>query len=70
MKTLGFACARAGWEYKDLLSRRPREMPYYACVREERFLLVCVRRTRATVLQQNARVVNVIVNVGRFCMGL
>jgi hypothetical protein len=69
MKTLGFACAEAGWPYKDLYGR-PRQLQHYVCVREEPFLLVCVRRTRATVLQETARVVNVIVNVGRFCLGL
>ena len=69
LKGLGFSCTLEGWPYRDLQGRR-REMANYACTREEPFLLVCERRTRATVLQEQGRVVNVIVNVGRFCLGL
>jgi hypothetical protein len=69
MKALGFDCSPQGWKYKDLQGR-PREMAHYVCLREEPFLVVCKRRSRATVLQENGRVVNVIVNVGRFCLGL
>ncbi len=69
MKTLGFACVQEAPAYRALLGRN-REAPHYACVREEPFLLVCTRRTRAIALQVEGRVVNVIVNVGRFCAGL
>ena len=68
LKALEFECARDGWPYRDLLGRE-RRMVHFSCVREERFLVVCKRRTRAIVLQVEGRVVNVIVNVGRFCFG-
>jgi hypothetical protein len=45
-------------------------MVHFSCLREEPFLLVCKRRTRAVAIQTDGRVVNVIVNIGRFCLGL
>ena len=68
LKALDFECSREGWPYRDLLGRN-REMVHLSCTREEPFLVLCKRRTRAIVLQVEGRVVNVIVNVGRFCLG-
>ena len=66
MKGLGFTCTLGAYKYKDLLGQA-REAPHYVCDREEPFLLVCTRRTRATAIQERGRVANVIVNVGRSC---
>jgi hypothetical protein len=66
MRGLGFTCTLGAYKYKDLVGQ-PREAPHYDCEREEPFLLVCTRRTRAIALQERGRVANVIVNVGRSC---
>jgi len=53
MQRLGFSCTQRG---SDL-----------SCERETNHWLVCTKRTRAILLQQNGRLSNVLVNVGRFC---
>jgi hypothetical protein len=37
------------------------------CERESPEWLICARRVRAILIQQNGLVSNVLVNVGRFC---
>ena len=40
---------------------------HLSCERQERFLLACTKRTRTIVLHLDGRVLNVLVNIGRFC---
>ena len=40
---------------------------HLVCERETPEWLICTRRTRAILIQQDGRLSNVLVNVGRFC---
>ena len=67
VRSLGFACSAGRYEITDAQGRRRDAEPHLSCVREERYLLVCTRRTRVDLVQTSGRVSNVLVNVGRFC---
>ena len=67
VRSLGFACSAGRYEVTDAQGRRREAEPHLSCVREERYLLVCSRRTRVDLVQTDGRVSNVLVNVGRFC---
>ena len=54
MQALGFACVRAP--------------DHLACMREERYALVCTKRVRAMLLQQRDALSGVLVNAGLFCL--
>jgi hypothetical protein len=55
MRALGYACTTGSAPL------------HLSCEREERFLLACIKRTRTLVLHSDGRVLNVLVNIGRFC---
>jgi hypothetical protein len=67
VKSLGFSCSAGRYEITDARGRRREAEAHLSCVREERYLLLCTRRTRVDLVQTAGRVSNVLVNVGRFC---
>ena len=67
VQALGFSCTAGRYQVTDTQGRRRDAEPHLSCVREERYLLVCTRRTRVDLVQTSGRVSNVLVNVGRFC---
>jgi hypothetical protein len=67
VRSLGFVCSAGRYQVIDAQGRQRFADPHLSCVREERFLLVCTRRTRLDLMQTDGRVSNVLVNVGRFC---
>ena len=64
---LGFSCNAGQVEYRDAGGQLHRGPPHLRCQRDEPFLLFCTRRTSAILIQVNGRLINVLVNVGRFC---
>ena len=58
MSALGYSCRKG--------DARDTEF-HLVCERESPVWLICTRRTRAILIQQNGLVSNVLVNVGRFC---
>jgi hypothetical protein len=67
LRSLGFACSAGRYRVTDAQGRERDAEPHLSCVREERYLLVCTRRTRVDVVQTSGYVSNLLVNVGRFC---
>ena len=67
VRSLGFVCSAGRYRVIDAQGRERDAEPHLSCVREERYLLVCSRRTRVDLVQTDGRVSNVLVNVGRFC---
>ena len=66
MQALGFSCTSGRRQFISKGEPRDAEA-HLECVREEPYLLVCKRRTRAILLQHLGRLSNILVNVGRFC---
>jgi hypothetical protein len=67
VRSLGFVCSAGRYRVIDAQGRERDAEPHLSCVREERYLLVCSRRTRVDLVQTQGRVSNILVNVGRFC---
>jgi hypothetical protein len=67
MSALGFSCGTGRREFVDSKGTAREAEPHLVCERERSEWLICTRRTRAILIQQNGRVSNVLVNVGRFC---
>jgi hypothetical protein len=67
VRALGFVCSAGRYRVTDAQGRERDAEPHLSCVREERYFLVCTRRTRVDLVQTSGRVSNVLVNVGRFC---
>jgi hypothetical protein len=67
MRRLGFSCTGGSKQFKDAKGAVRDAEAHLSCEREERYWLVCTRRTRAILLQLEGRLSNVLVNVGRFC---
>ena len=67
MSALGYACNTGHREFADAKGAARGTEPHLVCERETPAWLICTRRTRAILIQQNGRVSNVLVNVGRFC---
>jgi hypothetical protein len=57
MREAGFACVPEVRETQQ----------HFSCVREQSHWLVCTRRTRVILPQQNGKVTDILVNVGRVC---
>jgi hypothetical protein len=57
MREAGFACVPETRETQQ----------HFSCVREQSHWLVCTRRTRVILLQQNGKLTDILVNVGRVC---
>ena len=64
---LGFTCNFGQLEYLDRSGHMQKAPAHLRCLREEAFLLACTRRTNAILVQRDGRLINVLVNVGRFC---
>lgn len=67
MATLGFSCSAARRQFAGAKGEARETEPHLVCERERGEWLICTRRTRAILIQQNGRLSNVLVNVGRFC---
>ena len=67
MSTLGYTCISSRPELVDPKGAERETEPLLVCERESPEWLICTRRTRAILVQQNGRVANILVNVGRFC---
>ena len=67
MVILGFTCTTARRQFTDTKGQARETEPHLVCERDESEWLICTRRTRAILIQQNGRLSNVLVNVGRFC---
>lgn len=67
MGALGFTCSAGRRQFTDSTGRMRETEPYLVCERDKAEWLICTRRTRAILIQQNGRLSNVLVNVGRFC---
>jgi len=67
MGALGYSCNTGRREFVDAKGAARETAPHLVCERESSEWLICTRRTRAILIQQNGRVSNVLVNLGRFC---
>jgi hypothetical protein len=67
MSALGYFCTTAQREFVDAKGATRKTEPHLVCERESPEWLICARRTRAILIQQDGRVSNVLVNVGRTC---
>jgi hypothetical protein len=67
MGALGYSCNFSRPEFADAKGAPREAEPHLVCERESPEWLICARRARAILIQQNGLVSNVLVNVGRFC---
>jgi hypothetical protein len=67
MGALGYACTAGVKQFTDRKGVVRNAESHYSCEREQTYLLLCTRRTRAILLQLNGQLSNILVNVGRFC---
>jgi len=67
MGALGFSCSAGRRQFTDAKGDLRETEPHLVCEREQSAWLICTRRTRAVLIQQDGRLTNVLVNVGRFC---
>lgn len=67
MGALGFSCTTALRHFPDAKGEMRETEPHLVCEREQSDWLICNRRTRAILIQQDGRLSHVLVNVGRFC---
>ena len=67
MSALGYTCITSRPELVDPKGAERETEPLLVCERESPDWLICARRTRAILVQQNGRVANILVNFGRFC---
>ena len=67
MSALGYSCNVSRRKFVDAKGAARETEPHLVCERENNEWLICTRRTRAILIQQNGRLSNVLVNVGRFC---
>lgn len=67
MGALGFSCNAGRRQFTDAKGSVRQTEPHLVCERESSDWLICIRRTRAILIQLNGRLSNVLVNVGRFC---
>jgi hypothetical protein len=67
MQKLGFTCIMRRRQFTDAKGNVTDSEPHLSCHREQTRWLVCSRRTRAVLLQQNGKLSDILVNVGSFC---
>ena len=67
IERLGFACNAGQIEFVDKRGTVQRGQPHLRCQLDEPFLAFCTKRTSAILIQRDGRLINVLVNVGRFC---
>ena len=67
MRALEFSCTPGRKQFTDSKGNVRDAEAHLSCVREQAYWLVCKKRTRAILLQQNGRLSNILINVGHFC---
>jgi hypothetical protein len=67
IESLGFACNAGQIEFVDKRGTVQRGQPHLRCQLDEPFLAFCTKRTNAILIQRDGRLINVLVNIGRFC---